>query len=188
MSAAMQFYVSVILIYLGIDLIACWGLNLQYGVAGVVNLAFIAFQAVGAYTAAILSMGPAQPQGYQTYFIGASLPFPVPIICAVLVGGVLSGLVGLVALRRLRSDLQAIVLLVFSLVATDIATNQVGFLNGSAWPVPDPAAAGIAAQPDTAGLPVVLRRVHCGRVPAGLLGRPPADRIAARSSHAERTG
>lgn len=132
MSSAMQFYVSVILIYLGIDLIACWGLNLQYGVAGVVNLAFIAFQAVGAYTAAILSMGPAQPQGYQTYFIGASLPFPVPIICAVLVGGVLSGLVGLVALRRLRSDLQAIVLLVFSLVATDIATNQVGFLNGSA--------------------------------------------------------
>ena len=132
MSSATQFYLSVILIYLGVDLIACWGLNLQYGVAGVVNLAFIAFQAVGAYTAALLSMGPAQSGGFQSYIAGASLPFPVPIICAVIVGGLLSGLVGLVTLRRLRTDLQAIVLLVFSLVATDVATNQVGLVNGSA--------------------------------------------------------
>ena len=63
MSVAWQFYISTVLIYLGVDVIACWGLNLQFGVAGVVNFAFIIFQAAGAYTAAVLTLGPAQPRG-----------------------------------------------------------------------------------------------------------------------------
>ena len=48
MSVAWQFYISTVLIYLGVDVIACWGLNLQFGVAGLVNFAFIIFQAAGA--------------------------------------------------------------------------------------------------------------------------------------------
>ena len=55
MSVAWQFYISTVLIYLGVDVIACWGLNLQFGVAGLVNFAFIIFQAAGAYTAAVFS-------------------------------------------------------------------------------------------------------------------------------------
>jgi ABC-type branched-subunit amino acid transport system permease subunit len=46
-SVAWQFYISTVLIYLGVDVIACWGLNLQFGVAGLVNFAFIIFQAAG---------------------------------------------------------------------------------------------------------------------------------------------
>src|SRR5262249_56983586 len=60
-SVAWQFYISTVLIYLGVDVIACWGLNLQFGVAGLVNFAYIIFQAAGAYTAAVLTLGPAQP-------------------------------------------------------------------------------------------------------------------------------
>ena len=55
--------------------IACWALNLQYGVAGVMNFAFIMFQAMGAYIAAVLTLGPSTGAAYQQYILGASLPF-----------------------------------------------------------------------------------------------------------------
>ena len=66
MSVAWQFYISTVLSYLGVDVIACWGLNLQFGVAGLVNFAFIIFQAAGAYTAAVLTLGPAKPASPQS--------------------------------------------------------------------------------------------------------------------------
>ena len=133
MSVAWQFYISTVLIYLGVDVIACWGLNLQFGVAGLVNFAFIIFQAAGAYTAAILTLGPAQPAsqgGFQQYVGGAHWPFPLPILAAGLVGGLLAALVGGFTVRRLRSDYEAMVMLVVSLIATSVATNQVGLVNG----------------------------------------------------------
>ena len=133
MSVAWQFYISTVLIYLGVDVIACWGLNLQFGVAGLVNFAFIIFQAAGAYTAAVLTLGPAQPAsqgGFQQYVGGAHWPFPLPILAAGLVGGLLAALVGGFTVRRLRSDYEAMVMLVVSLIATSVATNQVGLVNG----------------------------------------------------------
>ena len=133
MSVAWQFYISTVLIYLGVDVIACWGLNLQFGVAGLVNFAFIIFQAAGAYTAAVLTLGPAEPAsqgGFQPYVGGAHLPFPLPILAAGLVGGLLAALVSGVTVRRLRSDYEAMVMLVVSLIATSVATNQVGLVNG----------------------------------------------------------
>jgi len=132
-SVAWQFYISTVLIYLGVDVIACWGLNLQFGVAGLVNFAFIVFQAAGAYTAAVLTLGPATPVrlgGFQQYVGGAHWPFPLPVLAAGLVGGVLAALVGSFAIRRLRSDYEAMVMLVVSLIATSVATNQVGLVNG----------------------------------------------------------
>ena len=133
MSVAWQFYISTVLIYLGVDVIACWGLNLQFGVAGLVNFAYIIFQAAGAYTAAVLTLGPAVPAskgGFQTYLGGAHWPFPLPILAAGLVGGLLAALVGSIAIRRLRSDYEAMVMLVVSLIATSVAVNQVGLVNG----------------------------------------------------------
>jgi ABC-type branched-subunit amino acid transport system permease subunit len=43
------FYVTLLLVYLGVDIIACLGLNIQLGLAGVMDFAFIIFQAAGAY-------------------------------------------------------------------------------------------------------------------------------------------
>jgi branched-chain amino acid transport system permease protein len=130
-SVAWQFYLSTVLTYLGVDVIACWGLNLQFGVAGLVNFAYIIFQAAGAYTAAVLTLGPATRGGFQQYVGGAHLPFPVPILAAGLVGGLLAAAVGGLAIRRLRSDYEAMVMLVVSLIATSVATNQSGLVNGS---------------------------------------------------------
>jgi branched-chain amino acid transport system permease protein len=123
MSTGAQFYLTTILVYAGVDIIACLGLNLQFGVAGIVNFAFIAFQAIGAYTAAALALGPPYPGDFQHYVGFGPLPFPLPILLAGVVGAIASLVIGLVCLRRLRSDYQAMVMLVVSLIATTVATN-----------------------------------------------------------------
>jgi ABC-type branched-subunit amino acid transport system permease subunit len=132
MSAAWQFYFSTLLVYLAVDVMAVWGLNLQFGVAGISSFAFIVFQAIGAYTASVLTLGPAQPLGFQQYIGGANLPFPLPLLAAGLAGGVLAYVVGLVSLRRLRADYQAMVMLVISLTATYVVDNQTSLFNGPA--------------------------------------------------------
>jgi branched-chain amino acid transport system permease protein len=143
MSNATQFYIQTLLIYLFIDIIGVLGLNLQFGVAGIINFAYIAFVSVGAYTAGVLSLGPDYLNNFQHYMFGASLPFPLPIIGAGVASGILSLLVGLVSLRRLRSDYQAMVMLVLSLIATLVATNAPSLVNGAAglaivpWPLFD---------------------------------------------------
>jgi branched-chain amino acid transport system permease protein len=133
---AQVYYTTLLMIYLGVDIIAALGLNLQFGVTGILNFAFIIFQAAGAYTYAIFTLG-ARGQGnltgagFQTYFWGASLPFPLPFLVATAAGALLSLLVGAVILPRLRGDYQAMAFLVVSLIATGFVTNQVGFLNGA---------------------------------------------------------
>ncbi len=129
----MQFYITTLLVYAGVDALACWALNLQFGFTGLLNFAFILFQSVGAYTAAVLTLGPDTGNGgFQHYIIGANLPFPLPIVIAGVVGAALSLVVGLVALRRLRSDYQAVAMLVISIIASSVAVNAVGLFNGGA--------------------------------------------------------
>jgi ABC-type branched-subunit amino acid transport system permease subunit len=144
-SVAWQFYFSTLLIYLAVDIMAIWGLNLQFGVAGISSFAFIVFQAAGAYTASVLTLGPHQATSFQSYIGGANLPFPLPILAAGVAGGLLAFLVGLVGIRRLRADYQAMVMLVISLTATYVADNQTGLVNGPAGLslVPKPLAGGL---------------------------------------------
>ncbi|MFI5283606.1 MAG: branched-chain amino acid ABC transporter permease [Candidatus Dormibacterales bacterium] len=127
------YYAANLLVYAGVDIIACLALNLQFGVSGIVNFSFIVFQAVGAYTAAVLSLPPDSANGgFQIYFGGYSLPFPLPWIGGALAGGVLAIPVGFVVLRKLRSDYQAIALLVLSVIANTVITNARPLLNGAA--------------------------------------------------------
>jgi branched-chain amino acid transport system permease protein len=133
MSNSVQLYVSTLLIYLGVDIMAALGLNLQFGVAGIISFSFILFQAIGAYVAGVLTLGPVvpPPDGFQTYIGGANLPFPLPILAAGAAGAVLALVMGAVALRRLRADYQAMVMLVFSAIATIVVTNENGLFNGN---------------------------------------------------------
>ena len=150
MSTAYQFYISTLLIYFGVDVMACWGLNLQIGVTGIVNFAFVLFQAAGAYTAAVLTLGPPSGNGgFQQYIGGYSLPFPLPLLAAALVGALLSLLVGVIALRRLRADYLALVMLVVSQIAVNVVQNQSGLVNGPAGLslVPQPLAAALNLSP-----------------------------------------
>src|SRR5438552_4168705 len=128
------YYAANLLIYAGVDIIAVLALNLQFGVSGIVNFSFIVFQAAGAYAAAVLSMPPhtAADYSFQVYVGGYQLPFPIPWIGGALAGALLAIPVGLVVLRKLRSDYQAIALLVTSIIANTVINNARPFLNGAA--------------------------------------------------------
>jgi branched-chain amino acid transport system permease protein len=127
-----SFYISTLVVYFGVDALAGISLNLQYGYAGVVNFGFIVFQAIGAYVAAVVTLGPSTGQSaFQHYVFGASLPFPLPLVLATLAGAALSAVVGLFSLRRIRRDYQAAVLLVVSLIAIQLVEADVPLFNGS---------------------------------------------------------
>ena len=126
----MDYYVLTLCVYVVVAIIACWGLNLQFGETGVLNFAYIVFVAAGAYTASILTLGRPTPDGYQKYFWGAQLPWPLPWLAAALVGGLLGLALGMIVLRRLRGDYQAMVLLVVAIMAAYLVSAAPGFLNG----------------------------------------------------------
>lgn len=129
----MSYYISSVLIVTCVDLIAAWGLDLQFGSAGINNFAFIVFAAAGAYTASVVSLGSSSALGgFQSYVGGSHWPFPLPILAGMAVAGLLAAAVGAVALRRLRGDYEAIVLLVLSLIATGVAQAEIGLVNGPA--------------------------------------------------------
>ncbi|HEY6359417.1 MAG TPA: branched-chain amino acid ABC transporter permease, partial [Vicinamibacterales bacterium] len=133
MSSAAQYYISTLLVYLGVDILSVWSLNLQYGLTGIYNFSWIMFQAIGAYTAGVLTLGPSSGNGgFQHYVLGTTIPFPVPLLIAGAVAGLFSIPVGYVALRRLRADYQAMVMLVISVIATLVVENVAGLFNGTA--------------------------------------------------------
>ena len=133
MTTAQLYYLLNLLIYAGVDIIACLGLSQQFGVAGVTNFGFIIFQAAGAYTAAILSLpGDSANGGFQSYIGGWNLPFPVPWIGAAIVGGLIALPFTFLVGRRLRGDFAAVGLLVTAVMFNLLVTNYRPFLNGSA--------------------------------------------------------
>ena len=131
MSSAYQYYMFTLLVYFGVNTIAAWALNLQYGISGVLNFAFIMFQAMGAYIAGVLTLGPPDPTSFQRYILGASLPFPLPWLAAAAVGALLALVVGAFALRPSRPDYQAMVMLVVSIIAATLVVSQGGWFNGN---------------------------------------------------------
>jgi branched-chain amino acid transport system permease protein len=127
-----SYYLSTLTVYFGVDLLSAWSLNLQYGYAGVINFAFIVFQAVGAYVASVVVLGSdTAPGAYQSYILGAHLPFPVPLLAATAAGALLSAVVGIFALRRIRRDYQAAVMLIVSLILFQVVSSDVHLFNGS---------------------------------------------------------
>ena len=63
----MSYYLTTLLVYGAVDVIACLALSQQFGIAGVTNFAFIIFQAAGAYAAAVLSLPSDSANGaFQT--------------------------------------------------------------------------------------------------------------------------
>ena len=121
------------LVYLGTDLLAAWGLNLEFGVAGVVNFAYIVLVAAGAYLYAVFTLGPpAAMGGFQQYVIGGRLPAAAAVALAALICGGLGCLIGVTGLKRLRADYQAMVMLVISILATTIVGADTGLFNGNA--------------------------------------------------------
>ena len=126
-----DYYITILAVYMGTDLIAAWGLNLEFGVTGVPNLAYIVFFACGSYTYAVLTVGPAsQFGGSETYILGARLDPGVAILVAVVASGILGVVIGLTGLRRLRLDYQALSFLIISFIAIGVVSADGSIFNG----------------------------------------------------------
>ncbi len=128
-----EYYAVVLLVYFGTFLISAWGLNLEFGVAGVPNFAYIVLVATGAYTYSVMTLGPSSGNGnFQRYIVGARLPYPAAILVASAVAAVLGAVIGITGLKRLRPDYQAMAMLVVSITATTIVIADVSLVNGAA--------------------------------------------------------
>ena len=128
-----SYYIINLLIYAAVDAMACLGLNQQFGVAGVTNFGFIIFQAAGGYAAAILALPDQSANGgFQSYIGGWNLPFPVPLLGAAVVGGLLALPFTFLVGRRLRGDFAAVGMLVTAVLLNLLATNYRPALNGDA--------------------------------------------------------
>ena len=129
----MVYYITTLLVYGGVDAIACLGLSQQFGIAGVTNFGFIIFQAAGAYAAAVLSLPPDSANGgFQSYIGGLQLPFPLPWVGAAIVGGLLAVPFASIVGKRLRGDFAAVGLLVTAVMFNLLVTNYQPLLNGAA--------------------------------------------------------
>jgi len=141
-----------VLVYGGVDIIACLGLSLEYGTSGVVNFGFIIYQAAGAYTAAVLSLPPdAANGGFQQYLGGLHLPFPLPWVGGALVGGLIAIPTGAVLRRKLQSDYAAIFMFVTAVILNTAVTNYRPLFNGAAGLALVPAPLSGKLNPEGAG-------------------------------------
>jgi branched-chain amino acid transport system permease protein len=111
----MEAYFVAIAIIIAIYTLLALGLNLQYGLTGLINFGHVGFMCVGAYAAALLA-----EQGWPPL-----LSFPVAAILAALAAYPL----GLISLK-LRDDYFAIVSLGFSEVVRIVVTSERWLTNG----------------------------------------------------------
>lgn len=125
MTGANRYCAVTLLFFFFVYCILNWGLNLQFGRTGILNFAYIAFVAAGAYVAGVLSLGSPVAGSGQSYVLGATLPFPLPLLAGGVAAMILGLLAGLVAFRRLRSDYLAIVMISLSIVGYDVVSNYV---------------------------------------------------------------
>jgi neutral amino acid transport system permease protein len=108
-------YLISLVIFIAIYALFSLGLNLQWGVTGLLNFGHAGFLAVGAYTTVLLNL-----QG---------LPWPL----AMLAGGVMAALLGLImgfSTLRLREDYLAIVTIGISEVVRLVVLNEQWLTNG----------------------------------------------------------
>ncbi len=118
----LNIYVQLILMYVGINIILAVSLNLVNGYMGEFSLAHAGFMAVGAYTAALLTM-KVLPSGRLIRCL-----FP----CAVLAGGLAAALLGLIVAVpsfKVRGDYLAIITLAFLMIVKSVIEN-IDFIGG----------------------------------------------------------
>jgi ABC-type branched-subunit amino acid transport system permease subunit len=131
---ATDFWQTVLVTEIGIFVLLAIGLNVVVGWAGLLDLGFIAFYAIGSYTTAYLTDRlPVHPPSWLHLSPLQAIPFAI-LIC--LIAGVLLGAPTL----RLRGDYLAIVTLGFGEIVRVVANNGESVTNGArgAFNIPPP--------------------------------------------------
>ena len=113
----MENYLVAMLTFAGVYALLALGLNVVWGMAGMINLGLVGFFGLGAYTSALLARKAGWP-------MAAGLP------AAALFAAGAGAIVALVTVR-LRGDYLAIVTLGFSEVVRITASNEIWLTNGT---------------------------------------------------------
>jgi ABC-type branched-subunit amino acid transport system permease subunit len=122
---ATPFWQEVVVSEIGISMLLAVGLNVVVGWAGLLDLGFIAFYAIGSYTTAYLVGSlPVKPPHWLIMTPLLAIPFAI-VIC------LLAGLALGAPTLRLRGDYLAIVTLGFGEIIHLAAVNSQGITNGS---------------------------------------------------------
>ncbi len=127
-------YIQRIVIGLGISIILVVSLNLSSGFTGVFSLGHVGFMAIGAYTAAILTL-PLELKGaylpdLPTWLENTQLPF----LPATLIGGVIAMLVALaigISIMRLTGPYVSVATMGFMVIVNVILVNWDSLTRGS---------------------------------------------------------
>jgi branched-chain amino acid transport system permease protein len=110
-------YAVTVLTFAGLYGLMALGLNIAWGMGGMVNLGLVGFFAVGAYTSALLT-------------VKAGLPILAGALAAVVLGAASGAVVALIT-GRLRDDYLAIVTLGLAEVIRIVASNEIWLTNGT---------------------------------------------------------
>ncbi|QJP12404.1 high-affinity branched-chain amino acid ABC transporter permease LivM [Starkeya sp. ORNL1] len=111
-----------------------WGLNIVVGLAGLLDLGYVAFYAVGAYTYALLATS-APINDFFTAIFGATFWANWAFWFCLPMAGLFSGLWGMILgfpVLRLRGDYLAIVTLAFGEIIRLVLINWTDFTGGGA--------------------------------------------------------
>ncbi len=114
----MENYVIATAVFAGLYALMALGLNLIWGLAGMVNLGLVGFVAIGAYTTALLTTGT------------GGWPILAGCAAATLAAAAAGALVALLT-ARLRGDYLAIVTLGFAEIVRLVAANEMGLTRGT---------------------------------------------------------
>ena len=113
----MENYLIAMATFAGLYALLALGLNLVWGMTGMINLGLVGFYAFGAYVSALLTKK-------------AGWPMPAGLLAAMLLTAVAGILMALVT-ARLRGDYLAIITLGFSEVVRIVASNEIWLTNGT---------------------------------------------------------
>jgi branched-chain amino acid transport system permease protein len=121
-------FLAGVITLIGIYSILTIAVNLHYGYAGLMSFGIVGFLAVGAYTYAILTVGP--PVGEDVYHFGFDFPWWVGLLGAGVVTAIFAFIIGLPTLR-VEGDYLLIVTFAFAEVIQKLLSNESWLTNGT---------------------------------------------------------
>ncbi|HRJ68065.1 MAG TPA: branched-chain amino acid ABC transporter permease [Beijerinckiaceae bacterium] len=113
----MEHYLVAMGVTAGLYAVMALGMNVIWGMAGLINLGMVGFFAVGAYTSGLLTLK-------------FGWPIPAGIVAGAAMGGLVGVLVALITVR-LRGDYLAIVTLGFAETMRIVMSNELWIANGT---------------------------------------------------------
>lgn len=126
----LMFYLFTLGCLAAINAITVIGLNVQFGTAGELNLAFIVLLAIGAYATGIAALPRAASSSYITYIGGFSWGFPWNLLFGIAVTTVCGLVLGLIVFTRVSVWYLAVTLTSFGYALLTIINDEPKFLNG----------------------------------------------------------